>query len=54
MVNKSIEEMLELSLLKEKIAAEEIEIEEKYIIEEEMLDNMIFSECYYNGLENEN
>ena len=44
MINCSIESMLE-----EAIAAEEFEIEEKYLIEEEMLDNMIFSECYYGG-----
>ena len=49
MVSKSIEAMLELPELKEKVAAEEFEIEEKYLIEEEMLDNMIFSECYYGG-----
>jgi len=49
MVSKSIEEVLELPLMEEEIAAEEFEIEEKYLIEEEMLDNMIFSECYYGG-----
>jgi len=54
MVNKSIEEILELPLMKEEIVAEQFEIEEKYLIEEEMLENSIFSKCYYSGMESEN